>query len=169
MLSLYCAPILDMYKGKVQYFMKKTITRVNIGCVACALVLVLLLITQFVPFWQEGEMSASIGAYVWFPQDNKAVTTYLQGFLGKAFEVGNMVAGPVVLLVGSLVSLWMCLFMQSKWITPIVTAVTGLAGTIGYLATPALRLGKLWGVHLGLCVLLLAMAAVTIWWKKNTK
>lgn len=31
--------------------MKKSITRVNIGCFACALVLVLLLITQFVPFW----------------------------------------------------------------------------------------------------------------------
>ena len=149
--------------------MKKSITRVNIGCIVCVLVLVLLLITQFVPFWQEGEMSVSIGSYVWFPEDNKAVTTYLKGFLGSDFTVGSMVAGPVVLLVGSAVSLFMCLFMQSKWITPIITAVTGLAGTIGYLATPALQLGNLWGLHLGLSILLLVLAAVTIWWKKNTK
>lgn len=149
--------------------MKKSITRVNIGCITCALVLVLLLITQFVPFWQDGEMSVSISSYVWFPQDNKAVTTYLQGFLGSGFDVGDMVAGPVALVVGSLVSLWMCLFMQSKWITPIVTALTGLVGTIGYLATPALQLGSLWGLHLGLSILLLVLAAVTIWWKKNTK
>lgn len=149
--------------------MKKTVTRVNIGCIACAVVLVLLLITQFVPFWQDGEMSASISSYVWFPQDNKAVTTFLQGQLGSGFQVGNMVAGPVVLLVGAAVSLWLCLFMQQQWVTPIITAVTGLAGAIGYLATPALRLGSLWGLHLGLCILLLGLAAVTIWWKANTK
>ena len=149
--------------------MKKSITRVNIGCFACALVLVLLLITQFVPFWQDGEMSASISSYVWFPENNKAVTTYLKGYLGSDFTVGKMVAGPVVLLVGAAVSLFMCLFMQKQWIAPIITAVTGLAGTIGYLATPALQLGSLWGLHLGLCILLLGLAAVTIWWKANTK
>ena len=149
--------------------MKKSITRVNIGCFACALVLVLLLITQFVPFWQDGEMSASISSYVWFPEDSKAVTTYLKNYLGSDFTVGNMVAGPVVLLVGSAVSLFMCLFMQKQWIAPIITAVTGLAGTIGYLATPALQLGSLWGLHLGLSILLLGLAALTIWWKANTK
>ena len=149
--------------------MKKTITRVNIGCIACAAVLVLLLIAQFVPFWQDGETSASISAYVWFPSDNKAVTTYLQGHLGSDFDVGSMVACPVALLAGAAISLWMCLFMQSKRITPIITALTGLAGTIGYLATPALQLGSLWGLHLGLCILLLGLAAVTIYWKANTK
>ena len=149
--------------------MKKSSTRVNIGCFACALVLVFLLITQFVPFWKDGEMSVSISSYVWFPQDNKEVTTYLQGFLGSDFDVGNMVACPVALLVSSVVGLFMCLFMQSKWSAPIVAALTGLVGTIGYLATPALRLGSLWGMHLGLSILLLALAAVTIWWKKNTK
>lgn len=149
--------------------MKNTITRVNIGCIVCAIIVLLLLVTQFVPFWQTEEISASISSYIWFPSDHKALTSHLQEQLGKGFQVDSMVAGPVVLLVGSAVSLWLCIFMQSKWVAPIVALGTGLAGTIAYLATPALQLGNLWGLHLGLCLLLVATAALTIWWKTKTK
>lgn len=148
--------------------MNGKITRVNIGCGACALLIALVLALQFVPFWQHEAGSASINAYVWLPSQNAETTALLQGALGEDFTVGNMVGGPAAELLCGIIALVLCIFCQKSIFAPLMAAVTGAVGAVAYLATPALQLGSLWGLHLATCLLLAAMGAVTTWWKKNT-
>lgn len=148
--------------------MKKSITRVNIGCLACALLIVLSLALQFVPFWHHEAGSASINAYVWLPSHNAETTALLKAALGEDFTVGQMVAWPAAQLVCGLVGLVLCLFCQESAFAPVMALVTGVVGSIGYLATPALQLGACWGLHLAVGVLLAGMGWITLWWKKKT-
>lgn len=149
--------------------MKKSITRVNIGCAVCAVLVAFVLVVQFVPFWQHEAGSTSINAYVWLLTYNTETTALLQGILGEDFAVGDMVTGPAAELVCGLIALVLCIFCQKSIFAPLMAAVTGLVGAAAYLTTPALQLGSCWGLHLALCILLTAAGAVTIWWKKNTK
>ena len=148
--------------------MKEKITRVNIGCAACAVLIALVLVLQFVPFWQHETGSASINAYVWLPSSHSETTALLKGALGEDFTVGAMVSGPAAELVCGIVGLVLCLFCQKSIFAPLMATATGVVGTVAYLATPALQLGACWGGHLVACLLLAAVGAVTIWWKKTT-
>lgn len=151
--------------------MKKGITRVNLGCIACLGLMLILLVLQFTPFWTYGEAGemASISQYIWFPYKFTGVTAALTAALGEGFAVTQVVLWPAVVLVGCAVGTVLCLLKQHKLYTPIVAALAGLAGTIGYLFTPALKLGQGWGVHLLLSVLLLLLGCVTTWWHLHTK
>lgn len=146
---------------------ERGITRVNIGCIMCMGMMLMLLVLQFAPFWtygEAGDMTASISRYVWMPTQVKELETSLQATLGSDFDVSQMVLCPIIVLVGAAAGAVLCLIKQDSIITPVVAVVTGLGGMIGYLSQPALRMGIGWGVHLALCIMILLTGALTGWW-----
>ena len=147
---------------------KREITRVNLGCIGCLFLMLLLLVLQFTPFWsygEAGEMSASIGQYIWFPSDHTGLTAEFKATLGSEFEINQVVLWPIVLLVACAAGAVLCLFKQEHYAAPIVSMLAGLAGTIGYLVTPALKLGTAWWLHWVLSLLLLALGATVMYWR----
>jgi len=50
-----------------------------------------------------------------------------------------------------------CLIKPDNGLTALLPAACGLAGMIGYLTTPALKLGTGWTWHLLICIVLLVL------------
>ena len=146
--------------------MKKSLTgKASLINIVCAVLLILLLVLQFTPFWHYGDeepQSASIQEFVWFPSDNKALSTYIEDQLGVDFAVDEMVVMPVVVLVSGLAGAIVCILKSRASAAAILPAIAGLSGVIGYLSTPALQLGSLWILHLAVCVVLLVLSLVLL-------
>ena len=73
----------------------------------CAVLLLVLLVTQFLPFWAcdckdcNGE-DISISEYVWFPDEHKkGLTQTLKDTYDKDFELNDLVLTPIVILVAA--------------------------------------------------------------------
>lgn len=125
-------------------------------------VMVAVLVIQFLPFWYYEGTSTSIQMYVWFPEKCKSLTKLLQEILGKSYAVGNIVLGPIALLVGSVVGI--VLSVLGKKGKPIlakaVPMVCGIVGVYGFLSQPALQLGSNWVLYLILSILLALVCGV---------
>ena len=126
-----------------------------------AVLMVILLVLQFTPFWQYGEAgeSCSIGEYVWFPSDCKDLETWLSAQV-EDHDLNSFVSMPILVLVLSAVGAVFCLVKPEKGWTPILPTACGLVGAIAYLTTGALRLGAGWTWHLLICIALLALGIV---------
>ncbi len=127
-----------------------------------ACLMILLLVMQFVPFWQYGEPanSVSIQGYVWFPTDYKDLDKELQEQTNDPqFGVSNIVLMPVLELLLCCIGA-VCCFVKSEHALPLLfPIIAGMIGIFGYLK-PAFRLGSLWPMHITLCVVLLAIGMI---------
>ena len=151
--------------------MKKQLTRVNIGCLVCCALALMLLFLQFVPFWPNGEAGemASISQYIWFPGDCTGVETMLKTTLGSDYTINQMVMGPLLLLVLCVVCAALCLFKQNNLIAPVLAAITGLVGMVVYIGSAPMHQGQFWVVHLAGSVMLMLCGIVTTYWRLTTK
>lgn len=124
----------------------------------CALLLMILFILQFTPFWQYGEAgeSCSISSYVWFPSDQKELESWL-GAQAEDHDLNSFVGMPILTLVLSAAGAVLCLIKPDNGWTALLPTACGLFGAIGYLTTPALKLGMGWTWHLLLCIALLVL------------
>ncbi len=146
-----------------------------------AVLLVVLLVTQFLPFWscvdcktcgEAGE--PSISAYIWFPEKHKPITKDmtqvfkdhygedLKDEKGKAFKfnANDVAFSPVVLLVFAAAGLVLCVIKANKYIVSILPLISGAVGAWGYLTNPALMIGKNSTLHLVVCILVVVSSLV---------
>lgn len=139
--------------------MKKTKT-MNIICIA---LMGVLLVLQFLPFWNYDGTGKSIQALLWLPDKNSALIDYLTAQMGSAFDINGFVLAPIFILVGSAIGIW----LSCKWPTDVVVSLlplgTGIVGVWGYLVNDALRLGSTWVLHLLVCIALTVAAAIKIY------
>lgn len=131
--------------------------------VSAALMLVLLFL-QFVPFWTYGETgeTASISQYIWFPTDFGEVEKYIAASLGKDFSINQILGSAILILVLSAAGFVLCLAKADRPLAGLMPAACGLTGVIGYLTSPAMRLGTGWVLHLLVCAGMLAMGICTL-------
>jgi len=120
----------------------------------CAVLLLVLLVTQFLPFWAcdckdcAGE-DISISEYVWFPDDHKkGLTKTLKDTYDKDFELNDLVLTPIVILVAGAIGVVMCATKAHKAWVSILPIIAGGMGVIGYLSDPVLQMGNNWVLHL---------------------
>lgn len=152
-------------------FAKIRDNRAAMCTLVCAVLMIVLLVVQFTPFWHYGEAgeSCSISSYVWFPSDHKELETWL-GEQDGAHDLNSFVGMPILILVLSAAGAVICLIKPDKGASALLPAVCGAAGMIGYLTTPALKLGAGWAWHLLICVALLALGVYGIvQWAKELK
>lgn len=142
----------------------KHLTQVSLCNIVCALMMLVLLILQFTPFWQYGEegASASIGAYVWFPTENAAVGTAIKEAVGDDFTIESIVGVAVLLLLLSAAGIAACLIKMNSPVVSALPVACGLVGLYSFLTKPALRLGMNWGFQLALCIAMLIIGAVSL-------
>lgn len=142
------------------------LTRTRTFSVLCAAVLLVMVVLQFVPYWnftaEAGETACSIGGYVWFPSQHEDLTKYLQGQLGEDFTVDRVYAMPAIQLVTSTLGIAFALLKPALPVGGICAGACGIAGLWGYLTNPALRLGGGWALHLVVSALVIIAGALSI-------
>lgn len=129
-----------------------------------ALLMALLLILQFVPYWHYGEgeaLSASVNGYVWFPYHHQELTAQLaaQGTGHYINDVAYPMVGVFVLCVlGTL----FCLWKSGSALSAVLPVMAGALGLFGYLSAPAFQAGGWYWQHVLLFVLMIVMGVCAI-------
>ena len=131
----------------------------------CALLILVLLVTQFLPFWHYGEpdKTVSISSFVWLLTDHDAVSGSLSEAMGETVTVNTVFAPAVLMLCFGVVSLAMILWKTDSGLVTAIPLLTALVGFWQYLGKRVYRLGNGWVLHLTLCVVLAAVSAWRLW------
>ena len=123
--------------------MKKKLPSLSAICAVCALSMILLLIMQFLPFWNTGADTVSISQYIWFPSDHADVTTYIAPYTDAQHPINDFVTPCVLVLLLSAVAAITYLFSRRNILVPTCTLVGSLSGILCCLK-PTFRMGSLW-------------------------
>lgn len=120
-----------------------------------ALLMGLMLLCQFMPFWSpENSEEVSINGYVWFPSYHEELKEYL--LAQDAEHYINHVVWPTIgLMLLCAAGVVFCLWKSDSVGVCLLPTAGGILGTWFYLATPVMRLGEFWWIHLLLCILML--------------
>lgn len=132
--------------------------------ITCIILMAVILILQFMPFWSYDGMSTSIQAYIWYPSDHAPLETYLAGEI-DGYTINNILIMPILVLVTSVAGIVLCLIKSGEPWSGLLPLVCGIAGLWGYLFKPAYRLGGNWVLHLIVCIALAVVAALRIYFQ----
>lgn len=147
-----------------------TLTRVI--SFVCALLMLGILVTQFLPFWTYGDPAetVSINGYVWFPGKHAKLSAQLSGVLRSTYNVmvknnlvpNNLVSTSIILLVGAALSALILVIKSDKKWTALLPFATGIIGIVQYLGNVLFQTGMNWQIHLAVCIAAVALAAVNL-------
>lgn len=147
--------------------MKKLKNPVKTANRLCALLMMLLLILQFTPFWSVDGEGTSILGYWGFPHDHNNLTSWLDDTLG-GFMIEEIVFWIISIFAICIIGVIVCLKNSEKWAALLVPAGAGLLGLMFCLCEPAFRQGLVWVLYLLLYLLLLAVPAM-VWIMKRQR
>ena len=137
--------------------MKKISPSVMAGIAASVLMLVLVIL-HFIPYWHYQGESVSLAGYLWRPYEHTAFTTVFRSYFGKGFKVSLLFALPLALtLVVNAVGTVLCTLMSTHRVVWLVPIASGILGLYAFLCHPAYRLSGLWLPHVILYALVLAL------------
>ena len=140
-------------KTRGEKFMEKS--RIcNYGCV---ILMGVLLILHFIPFWNIGGHNLSIQNYVWFIYKYPEVESFFIAQNG-AFSVNVFVLMPILVLVLTILGIIFCIKIDDEYSTTLLPLACGLVGIWGYLSRPEFQLGNAWGLHLAVRILMVIAA-----------
>ena len=145
-------------------------SRTSVCNVIGAVLLVVLLVLQFTPFWQYGEAqeeTTSIQGYIWFPTDNSALEKHLKATVDSSHTVDSILMMPILVLVLGAVGTALCLAKADQLWAGIFPAACGAVGLWGYMTKAAFRVGSNWLLHVIVCIALIfiGIAAIYTGWK----
>lgn len=132
-----------------------------ISFVLLALMLALL-IMQFVPFWTEGDGTASISEYIWLPREHKELDQSLKATFGKDYRINQILLAPAALLVSAAAGIVISVLKRGRLNSFLLPLVCGAAGITAYFTYPPFKLGANWMVHAILSIAILAVAVIGI-------
>lgn len=117
--------------------------------VICAVLLLALVVTQFLPFWTAEEDTSSISGLLWLANSHKGVNTMAVKSIGGALTLTNFAWTPALVLVLSVLGIVLCaLRFKVSILVAIVALLSGLIGMYQYLAVPIFQAGANWMLHL---------------------
>ena len=132
-----------------------------------ALLMVVLLACQFMPYWRFGEgETLSIQGYVWFPTKHPALTEELLPLVEK-FPCNQAVMACIPVMILCLLGVWFCLSKSGKPLIGLLPVLTGAVGLLMYLTSPVMRAGMLCWLHVAVLALLLVTGILTLAGKKQ--
>ena len=145
---------------------KNNVSYARIFNYVCVVLMLLLLVTQFLPFWNCADCEdgvASVSDYVWFPDHHKDITKeIMKEIYGKKFEVSEVVTAPIVIFASCVLGIIFCIKDSHKPAVALIPLAGSLFGAFGYLTSPGLQVGQNWILHLIACVLVAICALVVL-------
>lgn len=149
----------------------------------CFLLLLVMLGTQFMPFWlcedcknHEEAKQISIAEYTGFPKKHSPITkgmtdVYLNIYgqdlvdeKGKPFKFqpNDTVIPCVILFAVAIISIIMLIKNPGNILLPIFPLAGGVGGVVGYLTIAALQAGPNWQLHLIVAIVLTVASGGTL-------
>lgn len=128
--------------------------------IICIVLMAVLFILHFMPFWSYDGTSTSIQTYVWFPTDNTALESYIAGQVGGDYSINSIILMPIIVLVTTVAGIILSISMPDNLFISLLPLGCGLVGIWGYLSKPAFQLGTNWVLHLIVCIAMVAAAAL---------
>lgn len=136
-----------------------------------ALLMALMLILQFLPYWHYGEedaLSASINGFVWFPHHHAGLTEQLTA-QNADYSINPVAYTTVGLFVLSVLGAVFCLRESDSALCAIFPVTAGLLGLTSYLSTPAFQAGAWRWVHVTLFVLMVVTGIAAVVLRRSRK
>ncbi len=153
----------------------------------CALLLVATLFMQFQPFWtctdcktHKGvDKEVSIAEYLWIPRHHEPIademTDLYRDIYGKdykdpatgrkfKFKPNDILPAMLTVFLGSVIGIIGCVLFHKKFFLAVVPLAVGVAGILGHLSYPALKVGQNAQLHLILFGVVTAVAAAALAW-----
>ena len=162
----------------------KKLRKNQIGNYICAFMCLLVLITQFLPFWnctncrthKEEDKVVSVAEYIWIPVNHTPITKSMtnvyyevfgEGLLdtsGKPYKFSvNDIYGPcVVTFVGSVAGIVLAILFSRYAIMSLVALAVGCSAARWYLICPAMQVGQNWHFHLVVAIAAAVIAGLVI-------
>lgn len=132
---------------------------VKIGNLLCAFVMAVLVVLQFVPFWNVAGEGVSLMGYLGFPDDHNNLTTWLNEAIEGGFVINQIVFWVFFTTVACIVGVILCVRFREYKAPALEAGVAAVLGILFCITKPAFRMGSLWVLHLVLYILLLGLAA----------
>jgi hypothetical protein len=148
----------------------KNINKKRLCNYLCAFMCLLVLITQFMPFWtcskckehKEADKVVSIAEYTWLPDHHSPITKGMTAVYKEAygadytrengkkftFELNDIITPLLIIMIGSIAGVVLGLVFSNKAIVSLITAIVGGVGIYWYSTCPAMKVGANWEVHL---------------------
>lgn len=128
-------------KAKLPKFL--TIPRMS-----CALLSIVMIGLQFLPFWNVGGEAGklSISDVVWLIYNHPEAKTFFTQNFGATTTINSVILIPVFIFAACVVTFVLSFVMESVWYT-IAPAIAFILTVVGYLARPELRAGDGWFFH----------------------
>lgn len=128
----------------------------------CAFLMVVLIVLQFVPFWELDGQRVSICGYIWLPLDYAELTAHFTEAVNPDFTVDSLVLSSLLQLVVPATGIALFLYNRESVIVPYCTAAAGLVGVWPFLSKSVFRLGMNWQIHFTFATALLVAAVITL-------
>lgn len=127
--------------------------------------MLILLVLQFAPFWSADGVGVSIAKYTWLPlnaDECKVLTEQLTGQIA-GYEINSFVGASLIFEICFIFGSLICLTNASSPISSICPLIGSVTGIYSFLAVPALKLGSTCSIQLILCIVLLVVAAFNMY------
>ena len=130
------------------------------GSIALMLVIIVL---QFFPFWNVDGKSISVAAYMWWPEKNAELTTFMRTELANPqFDVRNILNAAFFQLASAGFGIYWYLTKKNNPAIVVVPIVCAVFGITAYLFNPAYRYGGNWVIQLVINVVLLVLSVIKL-------
>ena len=149
----------------------------------CALLLLVTLVLQFLPFWtcedckghEDVQKDISLAEYVWLPGHHEGMEDQMtdlykdvygknyRGPDGRKFKFWPNEVLPTVLpgFLGSIFGIILCVWLRKKFFVAALPLYVGIAGIIGFTSCLALTVGMNVQLHLVVAIALTAVSGLT--------
>ena len=115
-----------------------------------------LIVAQFLPYWHLDGGSIGLQQFIWLPDAFRDLKDYFVQSVGS-FDINSFVGLPILTFAVAIGGIVVCVLARDQIWASLCPILCGAVGIYIYTADPYLALGVPCGVHLVLCITILAL------------
>lgn len=149
--------------------LKTLVERTKKCSYVCAILTVILLILQFVPFWSFEGDTLSISGYVWLDSSNPQFAQYVLHNTGAEANVNPVIFMSVFIILFGILGAAAGFWKPKNGYVTLVADIAALAGIVFFIADPMLRLSFMWIIQFIVCIAILVFSVLAIVFESKAK
>ena len=133
-------------------------------------VLLVAIVMMFTPYWSYevtakdktvSEVSTSVNAYVWRPDECKDFEKWVKEELGAKPDINAEFGMPVLMLAAAAIGIVLCVLKPAAPLGGLLSIIYGVAAIAGFTGSALLQMGP-WAIHVALGAVAIVAGLVKI-------